>query len=183
MSIATQIAPAAGAFKMNAQMLAKSYDGLSAEEWQRRPNDTTTPPTASCGLPVISSGRVRGPSLLSVPPGPVRGSTYLPEVAPSPSTLHNTPRTMRFFLPGPMCPTPCTPPWRMPPTKCLRCPRRSPAPMAKSAALWDSFPSMRLTMSGRSPSCAVGSAAKESSANLQAPRRVPASLVTYRNRE
>ena len=41
MPIATQIAPAAGAFKMNAQMLAKSYDGLSAEEWQRRPNDTS----------------------------------------------------------------------------------------------------------------------------------------------
>jgi uncharacterized damage-inducible protein DinB len=41
MPIPAQIAPAAGAFRQNAQMLNKSYDSLTTEEWQRRPNDTS----------------------------------------------------------------------------------------------------------------------------------------------
>jgi hypothetical protein len=41
MPIASEIAPAAGAFRQNALLLAKSYTGLTAEEWQRRPNDTS----------------------------------------------------------------------------------------------------------------------------------------------
>jgi uncharacterized damage-inducible protein DinB len=41
MPIPAQIASAAGAFRQNAQMLNKSYDSLTTEEWQRRPNETS----------------------------------------------------------------------------------------------------------------------------------------------
>ena len=41
MPMPSQLSNAAVAFQMNAQMLNKSYDGLTAEEWQRRPNDTS----------------------------------------------------------------------------------------------------------------------------------------------
>jgi uncharacterized damage-inducible protein DinB len=39
MPIATPIAHAAGSFRMNAGLLEKSIEGLTAEEWHKRPGD------------------------------------------------------------------------------------------------------------------------------------------------
>ncbi len=41
MPIPTQIAHAAASFRMNAQLLDKSFDGLSAEEWEKCPGDSS----------------------------------------------------------------------------------------------------------------------------------------------
>lgn len=41
MPVANSISHVAGTFHQNAQILAKSYDGLTGEEWMRRPNDST----------------------------------------------------------------------------------------------------------------------------------------------
>lgn len=41
MPVPSQIAHAAASFQMNAQLLDKSLDGLSAEEWHKRPGDSS----------------------------------------------------------------------------------------------------------------------------------------------
>jgi uncharacterized damage-inducible protein DinB len=41
MPVAQQIAAAAAMFKLNGIFLPKSFEGMTAEEWSRRPNDTS----------------------------------------------------------------------------------------------------------------------------------------------
>lgn len=41
MPVASSISHAAGTFHQNAQILSKCYEGLTPEEWQRRPSDSS----------------------------------------------------------------------------------------------------------------------------------------------
>lgn len=58
MPVASQIAHAAGSFSINAGLLEKSIDGLTLEEWQSHPGDSSNPMIWVAGHIIWARSRV-----------------------------------------------------------------------------------------------------------------------------
>jgi uncharacterized damage-inducible protein DinB len=60
MAVPSQIVQAAGSYRFNAQLLDKSIDGLTAEEWQKRPGESSNAMIWVAGHIVWARSRVLG---------------------------------------------------------------------------------------------------------------------------
>ena len=96
MPIPSRIEHAAGAFRQNERMLAKSYDGLTQDEWHRRPSESSNNMLWIAGHLVWARSR----AVASLGSSWNRPWLSLSLVAPSRLRPSNIPRLMRCWRHG-----------------------------------------------------------------------------------